>query len=262
MTWVVLPLLGAAVGILSGLLGIGGGIILVPMLTFILPILSVSKEVAIHIALGTSLACASLTLLSSSLAHYIKGNLNPDVFYKFLPGVVIGAMLGPYFVHLLPAQTLKYLIGGLLLGLAINMAFDYEIPANRKLPTRLVLFFWALFIGLISSFAGLSGAVLIVPFLIYFGIPMRNSVGTAAMCGLPLSIIGMISYMVVGFSVSGLPYGAVGYVYWPAVLVIALTSVPLAQYAAKLSSSIPKEQLKRLLAIVLTFVAAKMLLFK
>lgn len=261
LTWLVLPLLGIIVGALSGLLGIGGGIILVPMLATILPVLSIDQSVAIHLALGTSLACASLTLLSSSLAHKKNGNLNKEIFYSLLPGVIAGAVLGPYIVSLLPAEILKYIISILLFCLAVNMAFDYNIPSTRTLPNYAVLITSGLCIGLISSFAGLSGAVFIAPYLIWFGIPMRQSVGTAAMSGLPLSVVGMISYMAVGFYSGDLPLGAIGYVYWPAVIVISLTSMPTAQMAAKLSTKIPKEILKRLLAIVLTFVAAKMLFF-
>lgn len=266
MAWIFLPviglaLLGLAVGTLSGLLGIGGGVVLVPMLTFILPIIYVNPDVAIHIALGTSLACTSLTLFSSSLAHRRHGNLNTKIFYTFLPGVLVGAILGPYIVHLLSAEMLRYIIGSILLALAINMAFDYEIPSHRKLPSTYVIVLTAFFIGTLSSFAGLSGAVLIVPYLIWFGIPMRQSVGTAAMCGFPLSVMGMITFMAVGYNVENLPFGAVGYVYWPAVIVIAFTSVPMAQFAAKWSLNLPKESLKRLLAVILTFVSAKMLFF-
>lgn len=261
LTWLVLPLLGIVVGMLSGLLGIGGGIVLVPMLATILPVLSIETSVAIHLALGTSLACASLTLLSSSLAHKKNGNLDPAIFYSLLPGVIAGAILGPYIVSLLPTEILKYVISVLLFCLAVNMAFDYSIPSSRVLPSYYMLISSGLAIGLISSFAGLSGAVFIVPFLIWFGTPMRQAVGTAAMSGLPLSLVGMISYMIVGLHTQNLPVGAIGYVYWPAVIVISLTSMPTAQLAARLSVKIPKEILKRLLAIVLTFVAAKMLFF-
>lgn len=260
-TWVILPVLGLFVGSLSGLLGIGGGIVLVPMLAVLLPFIGIDKSVAIHLALGTSLACASLTLLSSSLAHKKNGTLNTEIFYRLLPGIIIGAVIGPYIVHLLPAIVLKYIIGLLLLALSINMALDYGIPPNRKMPDNYIVMFTSFCIGIISSFAGLSGAVLIVPYLAWYGIPMRQSVGTGAMCGMLLSLVGMMSYMAVGFGLDNLPYGAVGYVYWPAVIVIALTSVPMAQVAARYSLQLPKELLKRLLAILLAFVSAKILFF-
>ncbi len=260
-TWIIFPALGALVGTLSGLLGIGGGIILVPMLAMLFPILGIERDIAIHLALGTSLACTSLTLLSSSLAHKKNGSLDTEIFYQFLPGIILGATIGPYIVHLLPSVVLKYIIGLLLLSLAINMAFDYEIPSHRKMPNKYILMLSSFFISLLASFSGLSGSILIVPYLVWFGIPMRQSVGTAAMCGLPLSVVGMISYMIVGFGLKKLPFGAVGYVYWPAVLVIALTSVPMARLAATYSLKLPKEIIKRLLALLLGFVSAKILFF-
>jgi len=261
LTWIVLPVLGAVVGTLSGLLGIGGGIVLVPMLATILPYLGVGSDVAIHLALGSALATSSFTLFSSGFAHKRHGNLDKHILYIFLPGIILGAIVGPYIVHLLPATLLRNIIGLMLLALAINMAFDYQIPHTRTLPNRFILLISVFVISLVSSFAGLSGAVFIVPYLVWFATPMRKSVGTAAMCGLPLSIVGMISYMVVGYNSQDLPAYSVGYVYWPAVILISLTSMPAAQLAAKFSSKLPKELLKRLLAIVLTIVACKMLFF-
>lgn len=261
LTWIVLPILGLVVGTISGLLGIGGGIVLVPILTMILPFLGVDHNVAIHIALGTSLACATFTLLSSSLAHMRNGNLEKKILFRFLPGIIFGAIIGPYIVHLLPASFLRSIIGLLLFALAINMAFDYEIPTDRKPPARITLIISAFTIGLVSSFSGLSGAVFIVPYLVWFAVSMRIAVGTASMCGLPLSVVGMISYMIVGFNSNLLPSYAVGYVYWPAVILISFFSMPAAQVAARYSVKLPKELLKRILAIVLTLVASKMLFF-
>jgi uncharacterized membrane protein YfcA len=260
-TWIVLLFLGLFVGILSGLLGIGGGIILVPMLATILPLVAVDQSVAVHLALGTSMACTSLTLLSTSIAHRSNGNLNQEVFYKILPGIIIGAIISPYLAHLLPAVALRHIIGFVLFALAINMAFDYEIPSTRKLPNRYFVILAGILIGLISSFSGLSGSVFVVPYLIWFGTSIRYAVGTAAMCGLVLSLAGMTSYMIVGYHTANLPDYAIGYVYLPAVILIAVTGMPMAQLSAKWSLKIPKEILKRLLAILLTFVAAKMLFF-
>lgn len=261
LSWIVLLLLGIVVGMLSGLLGIGGGIILVPILAIIFPYININPDVAVHLAIGTSLATASLTLFSSSLAHRRNGNLLNGVFYQFLPGIIVGAISGAFLAHMLSAVILRHIIGFLLCGLALNMAFDYEIPSTRKLPNQYYIILSGFVISLVSSFAGLSGAVFIVPYLIWFGTNMRYSVGTAAMCGLPLSFVAMCSHMLVGYNVENLPHYAVGYVYLPAAIVIAITSVPTAQFAAKLSLQLPKELLKRLLAMVLTFVAAKMLFF-
>ncbi len=260
-SWMVLPLLGLVVGTLSGLLGIGGGVILVPMLVLILPYLGVSSDISVHMALGSSMATASMTLLSSVLVYNRRGVLDRNVFYRFLPGIVLGATAGPYIVHLLPSSVLKVIVGILMLALAINMAFDYEIPATRKLPGTLAMIISGLLVAIASSFAGLSGAALIVPYLVWFGLSMNQAIGIAATCGLPLSIIGMMSYMIVGFETKGLPLGAIGYVYWPAVIFIAITSVPAAQIAARWSFSVPKIILKRALAILFTFMASKMLFF-
>lgn len=261
LTWLVFPLLGTIVGVLSGLVGIGGGIVLVPMLAMILPFLNINSEVAVHLALGTSLACASFTLWSSSITHRRHGNFEKKIFHKFLPGIILGAIMSPYIVHLLPAAILRTVIGIVLLLLAINIVVDYEIPPSRKLPGTVVLVLSSLIIGLLSAFAGLSGAVLITPYLMWFGVSMRKALGTAAMCGLLLAMVGMVSYMVVGYNIPNLPVGAVGYVYWPAVVFISITSVPAAQIAARMSTRLPKEFLKRLLAMVLTLVASKMLFF-
>jgi uncharacterized membrane protein YfcA len=261
LTWLVLPSLGLIVGILSGLLGIGGGVILVPMLIMIFPLLNIDQSVVIHLSLGSALATATMTLSSSILAHHRNGIVDFTIFARFLPGIVIGAIIGPSIVHLLPVIVLRIIIGLLLFLLAFNMSFDYEIPVTRKMPSKGNMVVSGLFFGLIASFAGLSGAALIVPYLIWFGVSMHKAVGIAALCGLPLSIIGMITYMFVGYGMEHLPYGAIGYVYWPAVISIALTSVPAAQFAGRLSSRVPKVILKRLLAILFTLVGSKMLFF-
>ncbi|MBP9722376.1 MAG: sulfite exporter TauE/SafE family protein, partial [Gammaproteobacteria bacterium] len=195
LSWMILPLLGIIVGTLSGLLGIGGGVIMVPMLAMILPVLGVEPKIAIHLALGSSMATSFLTLLSSVIVYSRKGVVDREVFKSFLPGIIFGAVTGPCIVHLLSAVILKVIIGIIMLALACNMAFDYEIPATRKLPSKKIILISGLVIGVLSSFAGLSGAALIVPYLVWFGLGMSKAVGIAATCGLPLSFIGTLSYM-------------------------------------------------------------------
>jgi uncharacterized membrane protein YfcA len=261
MTWIILPSLGIIVGLLSGLLGIGGGVILVPMLVLILPVIGVGKDIAIHLALGSSLACTTFTLLSASLTHVSNGNIDRAVLRKLLPGIILGAIIGPGIVHFLPAELLRRIIGLLLFALAVNMAFDYKIPTHRKLPNIKIIIISTTIISIISTFAGLSGTVFIVPYLMWFAMPIRIAVGTATMCGLPLALIGMISYIFLGYNAPNLPDYALGYVYWPAIIMISLTSIPTTRIATKLALKVPKEIMKRLLAILLTLVSGEMLFF-
>ena len=262
LIWLGLVILGVLVGLISGLLGIGGGIISAPMLMLASPYMNIHPAVAMHLAVGTSLAISALTLISSLVQHYKNNNIDFGIFFQFLPGNMLGAIIGPYIVSSLPESILSKIIGILFIALAINMSFDFYNRTGVRLPKLPWMILSGFIFGMLATFVGVSGAIFIIPFLTLFGVALHKSVGVAAMCGVPLSFIGMFSNIYFGFHAQNLPEGATGFVYWPAVFAITITSMPISYWAAKKSNKMPIVLLKKSLAVLLVIIAIKMLFFK
>lgn len=252
--------LGAAAGILAGLLGIGGGLIVVPGLAWWLEQQGASPSVTMKCAIGTSLAVMIFTSLSSVRAHHRRGAVRWPLVWQLLPGLIGGALLAPAVAHYLSGSLLRILFGIFLIVVAGQLARERAASTRRALPTPWPMRGWGALIGFVSSLFGVGGGTMSVPLLTWCGVSMVQAVATAATIGMPIALIGTIGYVVVGVNASSLPMWSVGYVVLPALIVLSVTTMLAAPLGARLAHRLPQRVLRKIFAGFLLVVAARLLL--
>ncbi len=252
--------LGSFVGFMAGLLGIGGGLIVVPALLYILPSVGIHSSQLPHIAIATSLAAIILTSISSARAHHQRGNVPWGLFRTMLPGIVLGALMSGFIAEQIPAATLKQGFAMFVILMAIQMAYPFKAESDRALPHPVILFVVAVIIAVIAGLMGIGGGVLLVPFLTFFGLEMRKAVGFSAATGLLISLSGSLGYIIAGFNAPDLPNGTLGYVFLPALFGLVLTSIFMAPVGVKAASTWPTPVLKKIFAVFLFCVGLKLVL--
>jgi len=257
---VLLLALGAIVGVFAGLLGIGGGLQVVPVLVFILPMTGIDPALVMHFALATSLSTIILTSGSSALNHIKLGNVDLFIAKWLIPGVIIGGFLGSTIADWIPSQYLTKVFATIVLLLALQMFFSVMRRSIRTMPNQYFTAASGVIIGSIASLAGIGGGALTVPFLNRHGIEMRKAIGTSSVCGSIIAISGMLGFIWHGTHVENLPAYSIGYVYLPALFCISITSVFTTKYGARLASSLPTPILKRIFAVFLMCVSITMYL--
>lgn len=254
-------LLGAFAGVAAGLLGIGGGLLIVPVLAWIFHQQGVPNDIIMHLALGTSLASIIFTSISSVWAHHQKQAVMWSVFWQLSLGIMVGAWLGAMVVDFLPTKSLTLLFGLFELYVAIQMTLNIKPKPQRQLPNQLGMSAAGGGIGVISSIMGIGGGTLTVPFLVWCNIHIRKAIATSAACGLPIAIAGSLGFLFTGWGHTNLPEYSLGYLYLPALLGIVMTSVLFAPIGAWLTHYLATDVLKKVFAVLLYVLAAKMLLF-
>ncbi|MDD3650482.1 sulfite exporter TauE/SafE family protein [Immundisolibacter sp.] len=250
---------GVAAGLIAGMLGLGGGVVIVPALALVFPLLGLPSPVLMHLAIGTSLAVIVPTSISSTLAHYRRGAVDLPLLRLLLPGLVPGALLGGWLADRLPSALLARVFGVFVIGVATQIFFNATAPGRRPLPGQAGLLATGMVIGTASTLLGIGGGSLTVPFLNYCRVDMRRAVATSSACGLVLGMVGAATFLWAGRDHPGLPPGAVGYLYLPAFVGIALASVLTAPYGARLAHSLPVPTLKRAFAVFLMLAGLRML---
>ncbi|WP_260260840.1 sulfite exporter TauE/SafE family protein [Vibrio intestinalis] len=256
----LLLMLGAFVGIMAGLLGIGGGLIVVPALVFLLPKANIDPSIVMQIALATSLASIIITSGSSALNHLKLGNVDMFVIKWLMPGVLVGGFLGANVAEWIPSHHLPKVFGVIVLLLALQMLLSINSTKVRTMPSSTITALCGAFIGMVSSLAGIGGGSLSVPFLNRHGVEMRRAVGSSSVCGCVIAISGMVGFILQGYRVDNLPEYSVGYVYLPVLVAVASTSMLTTRIGAKLASTMPTVALKKVFALFLICVAGTMLL--
>jgi hypothetical protein len=259
-TLLIFAATGIVAGLLAGLFGVGGGLIMVPALAFVLPTLGVGPAVAMQVAIGTSLAVISATSLSSMLAHHRQHGVLWPAFWRFAPGLAAGALAGAFVAHALPGSVLQRIVGSGAILVAIQMFLDRKPASDRGLPGAAGLLAAGGVIGLLSALIGIGGGSLTVPFLTWRGVPIRQAVGTSAACGVPIAWAGAGGFIAAGWSVAGRPEFSLGYVALPAFVAIAVASVATAPLGARLAHSLPPRALKRAFAALLLVIGGALLL--
>ncbi|WP_422132656.1 sulfite exporter TauE/SafE family protein [Endozoicomonas sp. ALD040] len=252
-------LLGALAGTLAGLFGIGGGLIIVPVLVFSFELQGLSPDILTHLAVGTSLATIVVTSVSSIRTHNAKGAVQWPVFSVLALGILLGSWLGVYTAIQMSGSMLQKLIGAFALAVAAKMWFGFKLSESSKVPARPILVAAGGVIGWASSMFGIGGGSLSVPFLRKCNLSMTDAVGTSAACGLPIALVGTAANMFLGWENELLPTMSTGYVYWPAFLGIVLTSMLFARFGAQLAHKLPSEKLQKLFALLLVIVGFKFL---
>ena len=260
MEFLIYLVLGACAGVLAGLFGVGGGLIIVPVLVFSFTAQGFAPEVLTHLAVGTSLATIVFTSINSIRAHHRKGAVLWVLVGWMTAGIVVGAALGSLTADWLQGEVLQKIIGVFAIGMAIQMGFNLQPKAGGGVPGKLGLGVAGTVIGWASAIFGIGGGSLTVPFLNWRGVPMQQSVATSAACGLPIALAGAISFMVVGMDAPHLPQWSLGYVYLPALVGIALTSMFFARFGATLAHRLSPLMLKRLFAVLLVCVGTNFLI--
>ncbi len=256
---------GAVAGVLAGLLGVGGGIIIVPILSLIFPLLAIPPDMIHHLALGTSLASIMVTSISSAKSHHAKGAVRWDIVKAITPGILLGTFAGGLVATHIPSSYLKVVFIIFLYFVALNMLLqkknvtENSAEYQEKLPSPLGISSVGTGIGLISSFVGIGGGTMSVPFMDFCKIPLRTAVGTSAAIGFPIAVAGTLGYITGGYSVENLPPYTLGYVHLLAFAGLAAASFFTAPLGAKLAHSLPVPTLKRFFALFLICVASRML---
>lgn len=253
--------LGASAGLLAGLLGVGGGLVIVPVLAWLFHRAAMSPDVVMHLAIGTSLATIVFTSFSSVWAHHRRGAVLWGVFRSLTPGILLGASLGAALADRLPSNTLRLLFGLFELGVALQMGLNLKPAPHRSLPGNWGLSGVGAVIGLVSAVVGIGGGTMSVPFLQWCNVPIRQAVATSAACGLPIAVAGALGFVLTGWDSRSLPTWSSGYLYWPAFSGIVAASILFAPVGARLAHRLPTKVLKRFFALFLVFLGLRMLWF-
>ena len=252
-------LLGAFTGFLAGLLGIGGGLVVVPALVYLLPQMGISHDVIMPMALATSLAAIVMTSSSAAIAHHKNKNIPWDITRPLMFIVAFGALVGAFIADQLSAQALKNLFAGAVIVLASYLLASIRANRATQMPSKITLQFISWFTGVIASLMGMAGGAILVPVLTYFGMPLRHCIGIATVCGVMVALFGSLGYILSGLDNELLPAWSLGYVYLPALLGIVLTSSLFAPVGVKFAVNLPVQTLKKCFAIFLILVAIKMM---
>ncbi|PZO80893.1 MAG: sulfite exporter TauE/SafE family protein [Micavibrio aeruginosavorus] len=259
---VLFPLLlalGASAGFLAGLLGIGGGIVLVPGLYFLFKTLGYAEASLMHLAVGTSLAIIIPTGISSARAHYRKGAVRMDIVKMVGPGILLGVAAGTVIADHLSGAALTIVFAGALLLFAAMMQIPPKVRDEGHAMTPVKGSAGGFVIGGLSSLMGIGGATLNVPFMTLNGVPIHQAVGSSSALGPVIALPGTIGFILIGLGVPGLPPFSLGYINLLAVCVIAPLSVVAAPYGAALAHSVSVKTLRRVFSAFIIIVAVKMI---
>lgn len=255
----VLLALGAAVGFAAGLLGIGGGMLLVPFMTMLLTARGFASEHIVHMAIATSLATIMFTSLSSVRAHHKRGAVLWPVVKLLAPGILIGSWVGPWLASQMNSSGLALFFAVFVAFSALQMLLDRKPAPTRELPKAPGMFGAGGVIGLLSGMVGAGGGFVSVPFMTWCNVKIHNAVATSAALGFPIAFAGTLSYIYNGLGNASLPAGSLGFVYLPALAVIVIGSVATAPLGAKTAHALPVKALKKVFAVLLFSLAGYML---
>jgi uncharacterized protein len=258
VTWLLYPVFGAVAGVIAGLLGVGGGIVIVPILVFLFTVQGMPQDHIMQLALGTSLGSIMFTSISSFRAHHKRGAVHWDIVKSVTPGILIGTFGGTWIAAALSTRFLKAFFACFLYYVAIQMLLNLKPKPSRTLPGAAGMFGVGSFIGIVSSLVGIGGGSLSVPFMSWCNIPMHHAIGTSAAIGFPIAVAGAFGYLINGMSVGDLPSWTLGYLYLPALAGIAVFSMLTAPLGARLAHQLPVIALKRVFAVFLIIVATRM----
>ncbi len=252
---------GAFAGLLAGMFGVGGGLIMVPALAFVLPMQGVAPAIYMQMAIGTSLAVIGATSISSTLSHQRRGGVLWPIFLRVAPGLVIGALVGAQIADALSGVALKRIvgIGALLVSLQMLLGQKPEPTATPTRPGNVELLGAGTVIGLLSSLIGIGGGSLTVPYLSLRGVDIRKAVGTSAACGMPIAWGGAAGFIAAGWGTAGLPAWSLGYVSLAGFAGLAVASVATAPLGARLAHRLSPTTLSRTFALLLAAIGLHML---
>ena len=253
-------LTGAGAGFAAGLLGIGGGLIIVPVLFFIFSAHGHETQYLMQMALTTSLATIVITSISSTRAHHKKQAVLWPLVLLLSPGIIVGAWLGGLFASSINSDNLKSFFAIFEFAVAINLLLKKQPVQHNTVIKKTVASAGGMIIGFVSTLFGIGGATMTVPFLHWFNISMRNAVATSAACGFPIALIGTLSYLYASYDLPLSGSNAIGYLQYDAFLFIAVSSFLFAPLGAKVAHSISEKALRLSFSFILFSLGLIMLL--
>ena len=259
MEWLAYLGLGALVGFAAGLLGIGGGVVMVPLLVLVFNAHGISAQHVLHLALGTALAAMTFASVSSMYAHSAHGSVDWKVARAMAPGMLVGSFVAALVAGLIPTRPLALVFTLFVFYAATSILLDLKPAGTRELPGTAGIFGAGAAIGAISSLLAAGGAFMTIPFLAWCGVPLRRAIGTAAANGLPIAIAGTAGYVIQGWTAPSVPAWSVGYVYLPALALVVITSMTAAPLGARLAHRLPVKRLRTIFALLLYVFAGRML---
>ncbi len=251
---------GLISGFIAGLLGVGGGLVLVPILVWLFTLQGFDSSHIMLMALGTSLAVISFTAISSVRAHHSHGAVDWISVKRISPGIIMGTLFGAWLASKLSNTFLHYFFVAFLFYAATQMLLNFKPAAHRELPGALGISVVGSLIGLVSSWVGIGGGTLSVPFMLWCNVRLHAAIATSAAIGFPIAVAGAAGYAIAGWAVTTLPAYSTGYIYLPALAAIASTSILTAPLGARLAHRLPVAVLKRIFSVLLYALGVKMLI--
>ncbi|MCX7120645.1 MAG: sulfite exporter TauE/SafE family protein [Gammaproteobacteria bacterium] len=252
-------LLGTGAGFLSGLLGAGGGLIMVPGLIFLFQYESMNPAVSMHVAVGTSLA-AMIPVALRSLTSHMEHEVPFYPVYKLMaPGIILGVIIGGVLAHFIRSHYLEIVFGIFVFIMALGLLHEKKAKEKENLPGVIGMSLAGGFVGVQSGMLGVAGSAFSVPFLTYRGVSMHTAVVVSVAIAMTVSVLGTLTFIFTGMHVTGLPHWSTGYIYWPAWLGLSIGGVFVAPLGAKLSHRVSARKLKVCFALFLFCISAKML---
>jgi uncharacterized membrane protein YfcA len=257
---VLLLCLGSVTGVIAGLLGIGGGMIMVPFLSILFTSYQFPPELVLHMAIATSMTTILFTSISSVYAQQKKKMIRWDIVLALTPGIIFGGFVGGGKIFtILKGPWLTVFFSSFQFFAAYQMVANKKPKASRVLPGKLGLFSTGALIGAVSSLVGAGGAFISVPFMIWCNVPIHQALATSSALGFPIAIASAVGYMVGGMNIPNLPAYSLGYIYLPAVLCISIASMLTASIGVHIAHKLNAIQLRKMFAVVLVCIASYML---
>ncbi|MFM2009047.1 MAG: hypothetical protein RIR02_997 [Pseudomonadota bacterium] len=251
--------MGIFSGFAAGLLGVGGGMLLVPFITMLLTYKEFNPELVVHMAIATSLATIMFTSLSSVRAHHQRGAVLWPVVKLFAPGILLGSWIGPWLGAQMNSSGLALFFAVFVGFSATQMLLDKKPSASRELPKNSGMLAAGSVIGVLSGLVGAGGGFISVPFMTWCNVKIHNAVATSAALGFPIALAGTLSNIYFGWHEPNLPVGSLGYIYLPALFSVSIASVTTAPLGARTAHALPMKSLKKIFALVLYVLAFYML---
>ena len=257
--WLVYPVVGAGIGFLAGLLGIGGGMTLVPVLVALFEIQNLSNDHVVHLALGTAMAGVVFTASSSVREHHRLGSVDWTIFKRLGPPMAAGTLLSSAVSGWVEQRHLALSFSAIVLFAAWQIWNGKKPAPHRTLPGTLWLWLAGLAMGVVCGLVSAGGTFLSMPFMLWCGVPVRTAIGTGAALGLPVAVLGTLGFITSGWSVTPLSEGYLGFVYLPALAGLVVASMLTAPAGARAAHRMPVQRLRRIFAVILLLIACKML---
>jgi uncharacterized protein len=261
MVWLLAYLVaGAFVGVLSGLLGVGGGMTLVPILSALFDAQSLAPRHAVHLALGTAMASAVVTASASVRAHHVRGAVDWKIASRLAPGMIAGSILSSLASGWVPQRALALAFALIVYFGATQMLLKRSDDRDVAMPGPAMTVAAGLAFGIVCGLVSAGGAFMTVPWMLHCGVPLLTAIGTGVAIGVPVLLAGTAGYVASGWNAGDLPPMSLGFVYLPAALALVVASMPMTSIGARLAHRLPAPVLKRIFAVVLFALATRMLL--